>query len=64
MVLERAHLLELLFDPAAAFQSQFHQFGQFLLGKLAVRVDQLDHPRNGLAHGLHVAGVQVEPSEK
>ena len=59
MVLERPHLLELLLDPPAALQGHLDQFRQLLPRELAVRVEQLDQPRDRLADGLHVAGVEV-----
>ena len=58
-VLEATHLLELLLDPPA----HLHRVGEvlldLLLGDLAVRMQQLDEPGDGLAHGLLVAPAQV-----
>lgn len=57
VVLEGAHLLQLLLHPATAFEGQFDQFTQLLLGELPERVNQLDQPGDDLPHCLHVAGV-------
>ena len=59
VVLEGAHLLELLLHPAAALDGELEDLGQVLLRDLAVRVENLHQTRDGLAHRLAVAGVQV-----
>ena len=57
--LERPHLLELLFDPTTAFQSQLHQFGGLLLGHFARWVNELHETRERPSNGLHVTRLQV-----
>lgn len=57
VVLERAHLLQLLLDPAPTLQGKLQQLGQVFLRDLPVRMQDLHHPRDGAPHRLAVAGV-------
>jgi hypothetical protein len=59
VVLERAHLLELLLHPPTALDGEGEQFLQVFLADLAVGVEDLHEPGDGPPHGLAVAGVEV-----
>src|SRR6266568_8998068 len=64
MILEGAHLLELLLDTPAPFKGQLYQFGQLFLRHLAVRIEQLDQPGDGLADRFHIAGIEMRTESK
>ena len=59
VVLEGAHLLELLLHAAAAFERELENLGELVLRYLAMREEDLHHPRHRLTHSLAVAGVEV-----
>src|SRR5262249_49102126 len=54
IVLERAHLLELLLDPAPPFQGQLQDFAQLGRRWLPVRIQDLHKARDRPAHCLAV----------
>jgi len=59
VVLEGAHLLELLLHPASPLDGDLDQLRHVIPRNLAVGVDHLDQAGNGLAYRLAVASVEV-----
>ena len=57
--LHAADFLELFFDAAAHFQRKGEYFADFFLAKISVRIEQLQHAGNHLAHGDRIALVEV-----
>jgi hypothetical protein len=59
VVLEGAHLLELLLHSPATFERELEQLAEFIPGQLPIRIEDLDEARDRLSDGLAVAGAEV-----